>query len=403
MSASVTDCDIAVIGAGIVGLGVAHAARRRGLDVIVVDRCDDIVGASVRNFGHACIGAQTGEAARYASLARPLWLELARDAGFWLRACGSVVAARHEDEVAVLEAARAQDANGIRMQTASEVRDHAPVGTSSLLGGALLQDDLQTDPRSAAHAIARLLARRGVEFRMRTSALRLVSDAVSGGVRVQTTRGAVIARHAFVAVNHDLDQLLPDLAESEGVQRCALDMMRVQADLAAPLRTPVLTGWSLARYSRFADLPQARTMRQRLHQERPDLAAVDVNQMYTQLPDGTLFVGDTHTVSTAPGPFQAEAAQELLLQETAELFGVPRPTVLERWQGVYAKGVDEFLRREVAPGVVALAATTGIGMTCGLGLAEDAVARALGERTAPTGSTTSPSPTQKTDHEDYTS
>jgi FAD dependent oxidoreductase TIGR03364 len=374
-----TDYDVAVVGSGIVGLGVAHAARRRGLAVLVIDRADDVLGASVRNFGHACLGAQAGDAARYADLARPLWPGLAHDAGFWLRESGTLVAARHRDELAVLEAARADGGAPIRMLSPAEVRDLAPVATGSLVGGAVIEGDLQTDPRTAAKAIATLLASRGVDFRMRTSVLRLVADAVSGGVRVQTTRGSVIARHAFVAVNHDLDQLLPDLAEAENIRRCALDMMRVDAGLPAPLQAPVLTGWSLARYGRFAELAEARVMRERLHAERPDLAAIDVNQMYTQLPDGTLFVGDTHAVSTAPEPFQHESAQELLLQETADLFGVARPTVLERWQGVYAKGENEFLRREVTPGVVALAATTGIGMTCGLGLAEDAVAQAVGE------------------------
>ena len=54
------------------------------------------------------------------------------------------------------------------------------------------------------------------------------------------------------------------------------------------------------------------------------------------------------------------------------------PRVLERWQGVYASGPDDFLIDEAEPGVLALAATTGIGMTTGLGLAETALAPRLG-------------------------
>ena len=81
--------DLVVVGSGIIGLGAAYAAVRRGLTVIVVDRADAPVGATIRNFGHLCIGAQTGDARRYADLSRDLWLRLAHDAGFWLRESGT--------------------------------------------------------------------------------------------------------------------------------------------------------------------------------------------------------------------------------------------------------------------------------------------------------------------------
>ena len=68
-------------------------------------------------------------------------------------------------------------------------------------------------------------------------------------------------------------------------------MLRVRraADAAAcRLRAagPLLTGWSLLRYGAFAASPAAAALRERLHGEHPRLAALDLNQMYTQLPDG---------------------------------------------------------------------------------------------------------------------
>ena len=77
--------DLVVVGTGIVGLGAAFAAVRRGLRVVVVERSAAPTGATIRNFGHLCIGAQGGEARRYADASRELWLQLARDGGFWLR------------------------------------------------------------------------------------------------------------------------------------------------------------------------------------------------------------------------------------------------------------------------------------------------------------------------------
>ena len=369
--------DVAVVGSGIVGLGAAYAAVRRGQRVVVIDRTESPMGATVRNFGHLCISAQAGQAREYADASRDLWLQLSRDAGFWLRASGTLIVARHSDELALLEAA-ADD--GCQMLTAAELEALTPIRPGIAVGGAHLTADLQTDPRTAVHAIVAYLSSLGVEFRMRTSV-----GSVATGV-VTTSRGIINADTIVVAVNHDIDQLLPEIAEGVGIVRCALDMLRVHADLRRPLDAPLLTGWSLVRYSRFATLPAAAVVRDRLHSERPDLAALDLNQMYTQLPDGSLIVGDTHSRGISIPPFQAEDAAALLLAETETLFGIPAPRVIERWQGVYASGPTDFLVAEPQPGVLAIAATTGIGMTTGLGLAESAIAARLGaapELTAP--------------------
>lgn len=364
--------DVAVVGSGIVGLGAALAAQRRGLRVVVLERGSEPSGASIRNFGHLCFTPQHGDARELALASREIWLGLARDAGVWLRESGTLVAARHDDELAVLAELAALRGDEVDLLDAHEAGARIPLAPGTAVGGAFLPRDLQANPRQALAAIAAHLEREGVEFRRRTAVGRV------GTGRVETSRGPVDAGAIVVAVNHDLDLLFPDLAEDRGILRCGLDMLRVDARLAAPLAAPVLTGWSLVRYGAFAATEAARRLRERLHAERPDLAALDLNQMYTQLPDGSLIVGDTHYRGATVAPFQSEAAFEALLEVTGSFFGVPRPRVIERWQGVYASGPDEFLVERPEPGVHLVAATTGIGMTCGLGLAEHVVGTALG-------------------------
>lgn len=358
--------DLVVVGSGIVGLGAAYAAVRRGLSVIVVDRTDRPVGATIRNFGHICIGAQMGRAREFADTTRGIWLQLAADAGFWVRESGTLIAARNAGELAVLEraAGEAGAADDVRMLSAQALRERAPLREGAVVGGAFIESDLQTNPREAADAIVRHLRDLGVEFRFRTAV-----TAVSG-TRVETTRGTIDAGRVVVAVGHDVDQLLPELAERVGVVRCALDMMRVGATMPRAFDAPLLTGWSLLRYGRFADYPETVALRERLHAERPDLAALDLNQMYTQLPDGTLILGDSHAKAVQPGPFQPEAAFGAFVDEARALLDIDGIRVIERWQGVYASGSDEFLIEEPEPGLHVIAATTGIGMTTGLGLAE---------------------------------
>ncbi|MDJ0339642.1 TIGR03364 family FAD-dependent oxidoreductase [Cryobacterium sp. PH31-O1] len=372
-----TAFDVVVVGSGIVGLGHALAAIDRGLSVVVVDRAAAPSGASVRNFGHLCFTPQSGLARQFAALSRPIWLRLATDAGLWLRESGTVVVARHDDEMTVLR--ELADERGsvsvfgsgqpdVLLLSAAEVEARLPLAHGTAVGGALLPWDLQANPRQAGTGLADYLAGRGVVFRYRTA----VTMVCPG--RVTTTRGAIDAGAVIVAVNHDIDQLYPEVALRDGIRRCGLDMLRVDAGLRSPLPAPVLTGWSLLRYGAFDELPAAALLGERLRREYPALAELDLNQMYTQLPDGSLIVGDTHYRGASVSPFQNENAFEQLLKLAAELFGVPRPRVLERWQGVYASGRADFLIDEPEPGVHLVAATTGIGMTTGLGLAEHVIA-----------------------------
>ena len=376
--------DVAIVGSGIVGLGAALAATRRGLSAIVIDRSAEITGASVRNFGHLCFTPQSGLARSFAAVSRDLWLELAVDAGLAVRRTGTFVVARHADELEVLSdlansralshtLSRGSEQDEVALLTAAEIEGRVPVAAGSTMGGAHLGFDLQVNPREAVGQIAAFLAGRGVEFLTRTAVTRVTSG------RVETTRGTIGAGTVVVAVNADIDQLYPEVAERVGIRRCGLDMLRVDAGLPRPLEGPLLTGWSLLRYSAFTRFPAAARIRDRLHAQHPFLASLDINQMYTQMPDGSLLVGDTHYRGAAISPFQDERAADALLEITGDLFGVPRPRVLERWQGVYASGPDEYLIERVEPGVHLAAATTGIGMTTGLGLAEHVLELAITE------------------------
>ena len=354
--------DLAVVGAGIVGLGHAAAAVERGLRVVVIERASTIAGATVRNFGHVATSVQAGRAREYAERTRELWLRHAERAGLWLRRSGTLVVARAADELAVLA-----EAGEGRLLGAADVAERVPV--VGAVGGAYLPRDLQIDPRQAAPALAGELTSAGVEFRWRTAVLGVETGTV------HTRRGDIHAEAVVVAVNHDIDELYPDLADQHAVVRCGLDMLLADG---VGLDVPVLTGSSMLRYAAFTSTSTGAALRERYETECPDLIAREVNQMYAERPDGTLIVGDTHQRAASIAPFQDEASFELLAQLARELFGLERLRVRQRWQGVYASAPQEFLRAAPADGVRVVAVTTGIGMSTGLGLAESVIEELFG-------------------------
>lgn len=365
--------DVVIVGAGIVGLAHAYHAHERGLAVAVVDHADTVAGASVQNFGHACITAQSGEALSYARAGRRHWLDLSRAAGFWSRESGTHCVARHDDEFAVLQQfADARGPEQAQVLDRDQILERLPIADDGVTGGLYMPMDLQVDPRHAAPSIARWLQDCGVDFHWRTAA-----TSFDPGV-VHTSRGDLYADTIFVTVNYDIDRLFPEHAERGGLLRCRLHMMRARVELASPLPTPLFTGWSLLRYSGFEGLPAVADVASRLSAEYPDYLALDLHQMYTPQPDGSILIGDTHIRDISSSPFQSEAGFDALITETKSMFGVDRIEVTERWQGVYSSAPDsEFLLVEPIPGVHIVTVTTGIGMTTSMGLAESSLARAL--------------------------
>ena len=100
-----SDFDLAVVGAGIVGLAHALAAARLGKRVVVIDRDASANGASIRNFGFVTVtGQQAGTCWERAMRSRDVWAEVAGKAGIAVEHKGLCVAARRPEARRVLEA-----------------------------------------------------------------------------------------------------------------------------------------------------------------------------------------------------------------------------------------------------------------------------------------------------------
>ncbi len=368
-----TEYDVLVVGAGIVGLGHALAAADAGQTVMIIDRDRRPVGASVRNFGHVCATGQSGVLRDLALGSRERWLDVSARSGLSVRIGAGLAVARAADELAVLEEL-ATTRSSVAIVDAQQTRELlGGAGADDIVGGARLLDDLRVDPRITAPTVAAWLEQRdGVTFGWNTS-YHGVEEAADGDVRIRTSRGTIRAARAFVCVGHDLDYAAPQIADANDVRRCALSMMQT-ADPGVVIDPAVLTATSFLRYGAFAETSAVAALAARVEAERPDLRAADTNIMFTQRPDGTVLIGDSHHVDRTLDPFLDEPIADLIRREIEAVLGRPL-TVVARWQGVYAsRPGGPYLTAELAPGVRACSVTTGVGMTVGLELAARHVA-----------------------------
>jgi FAD dependent oxidoreductase TIGR03364 len=371
------EADVCVVGAGIVGLAHAHEALARGASVVVLERNDRAVGASVRNFGHGVVTAMgDGEPLEFALAARERWLELGARVDLGAVPAGSLIVARHEDELEVLDGVASDPRRQARIVTADELGRIAPIPTDGLLGGLHAPLDIRVDPRRAVAALAELLER--------DSHGRVVWNAPVQAVEpgALSADGVTVSAPVIVLCpGPDYDTLPAGAGASRpGLTRCKLQMQRVASPGGARYRPALLTGLSLLRYPAFEAQPGFERVRARLAAERPELVDAGIHLIVTQLPDGDLIIGDTHEYGDAVSPFNDARLDALVLAEAARLLGAERLDVRERWHGVYPVLENEqFLVESPMAGVLLVEIVSGIGMTTAFGLARRVLDDALSD------------------------
>ncbi len=372
------DCDLLVVGAGMLGLAHAWAGAKRGLKVKVFERTATPLGASIRNFGQALVTGQApGPMLDLARQAHGLWAELGKAAGLALKQQGSLVFARTEAEEAMLEAFCAGRARelGYRVELLrGAALDGLYAGRFAHHRAALHGlDDQQLYSREALPQIVDYLRGLGVEFHFST----LVRDVESGSAL--TTAGRFTARHILVCSGHDYQTLLAEPMAALKPSVCRLQMLRARLERPLDLQHAVLTGLSCVHYGAFSDLPEAEAIQAEIRRDYPALEQHGIHLLVSPTPYGELIIGDSHDYGSDAVPFNAEDVDQLLIELAEHTLG-GRLQVLERWQGVYgSRGPGPFSVLRAAEGVTAVLMHTGLGMSVGLGLGERTIAALLGE------------------------
>jgi D-hydroxyproline dehydrogenase subunit beta len=362
--------DLAVVGAGIIGLAHALAAAKRGLRVVVIDRDAQPNGASVRNFGLVVVsGQEPGTARTRAGYSRKVWLELAHAAGIAVEQRGMLVAAQRPEAMALAEAfAQSPSGTGCQVLSRAELLARQPeLDPDAVIGGIFSPEEIRVESRLALPKIVAWLRGQGVTFRFSTTV-----TAVSPPV-VETSAGPVQARKVVVCPGDDLTGLLADRIAARDVTRCKLQMLRL-ADPGFRLTGALVSDLSLLRYDGYAQLPEAGALRARLIREQPEMLENGVHLIVVQSADGSLVLGDSHHYGPTPDPFGSEHIDALILTEFARLFGKRPVTVAERWTGSYSSSKGAAFIDRPGPDLALAMVTSGTGASTGFAIGEETVA-----------------------------
>ncbi len=365
--------DVAVIGAGIVGLAHAWRATQKGLRVVLLERTPLAYGASIRNFGMVWpIGQPAGTLHDLAMRSRELWLQLSAEANVWCNPCGSLHLAHRPDELAVLEEyvdlQRGSELT-VNLLTPAETLQRTPAAKpQGLLGSMWSPTELCVNPPQAIAAIPAWLTERYAvkcEFNSAVTAIEDRTLLISDGRQIQAER-------IVICSGHDFQTLLPSVFANQPLRVCKLHMFKTSPQTDGWRIGPHLaSGLTLRHYTSFAACPSLAALQRRVREETPELDRFGIHVMASQNDRGEVVLGDSHEYDAEISPFDRTEIDELILRELRHQFVLPDWTITSRWHGIYAKHPHQpMLEVEPLPGVYVCVAPGGAGMTMSLGIAD---------------------------------
>lgn len=400
--------DVAIVGAGIMGLAHAYHAACKGLSVTVIERSSLAQGASIRNFGMLAIVAQA-EGSQLDSARRGLkhWQRVASCADIALQQTGCLFVAREQQELQVLDefvrirqnqsaqnqfvrrGVSGDHTTGERMLRRADVARYTAMSESAgLLGGAWSDDAWKLDQRSAVAKLALWLQREhDVQFYFESEVTAVSSVGVCA-VELQLVSADHSAsgsagkhhvhrcNHAIVCGGHEFSTLFPEVFAQTGVSYCELQMLRTVAQPGNwQLKPFILGGLSVTRYSAFQCCPSLSALVELQQTSQSEYLRHGIHLIACQEIDGSITIGDSHKYGIRCSPQRSTEIDDLILSGLRRLITLPDMRIAQRWLGYYAHlpGSD-VLTLSPVDGVTVKTVTNGQGMTHAFALAEDFVA-----------------------------
>jgi FAD dependent oxidoreductase TIGR03364 len=365
-----------VIGAGIAGLATARALAIKGYAVTVVERSQQAVGASIRNFGMIWpIGQPMGKLYERAMRSRSIWQQIGDSGAFNYELAGSLHLAYHHDEKQVLEEFYALERKSRSVEILEPVevlqRSGAVVG-EGLKAGLYSGDELIVDPREAIASLPAYLHEVcNVEFHWGKCASYVADQTVYVGNDEEFEADLIV-----VCSGADFETLYPEAFASYPLTKCKLQMMRLAAQPDGWRIGPALCGGlSLIHYKSFKAAPSLAKLQSRYEKELPDYLDWGIHVMVSQNASGELTIGDSHEYGMTLDPFDKEFINRMVMDYLKTFAFFPNWSLIQSWNGVYPKlttgDTDLFFSPE--PGVYILNGLGGAGMTLSFGYAEEMV------------------------------
>ena len=367
-----------VVGAGILGMATARALALKGYKVTIIEKSQQSLGASIRNFGMLWpIGQPDGHLYERALRSREIWKEYLKNAKIPFDPCGSIHLAYDQEEQEVVEELYEhflKSQRPVALLTPESIqKKFNGINGKDLKCGLFSSDETIIDPREGIkHLPAYLKNYYNIDILWGTAVTNVTTNTVWS---FKTKYNADLI---CICSGADFETLYPAKFKELPITKTKLQMMRfVPNDPTYRIGTSVCGGLSLLHYKSFAAASSLDKLKLKMESAMPEYLKWGIHVMVSQNNKGELTVGDSHEYGLDFEPFDNQFINDLILQYLKKFMHTENWTLQQSWNGIYPKmtngDTDLFLKAE--PGVYIINGIGGNGMTLSFGFAEEAVSK----------------------------
>lgn len=368
--------DLIVVGSGILGTSHALQAARSGLSVLILEKDNRPVNATVRNFGQAVPSGLSGRWHEYGRVGVQLYKEIQQKFDISVRPFGSVYVASDAEELEILHEAQTlfndKDYANELFSVEQTLTNYPYLRKEYVKGSLFFPDDVSVEPDRMIYQLLEYAQNNyDVTYQPNTAVIDCIPAQDSVEI-ITTGKQKFIGSKVVICSGDEFRLLFPEIFANSGLVVSKLQMMQTNP-VPVEMKGNILTGLTIRRYESFEECPSFSKLT--VPEHYTELKKWGIHILFKQALDGSIIVGDSHEYASATQTndlgFDLKGyVNELMLAEAERIVDFPVRDLRTTWAGFYAQHKDDIFEHDIAENLHIVTGIGGKGMTSSLGYAE---------------------------------
>ena len=374
--------DLIVVGSGVLGTFHAIHAARMGKKVLLTEKDQYPVNATVRNFGQVVPSGMASDWFPYALRATELYKEIQQEFDISVRNNGTLYIPSDQEELQlILELKTTMDQSdyeSVLLSSADCLAKYPSLKKEYCKGGLFFPQEVSVEPDQMIHRVIAWAGGKYPNLSYKPATAIVECQVVGDKVRIVSAAGETMHAEKVVICNGgEFKLLFADLFKESGITLCKLQMMKTIPMPEVQLEGNILTGLSVRRYESFQECPSFKNLSTREDQE--ELRKWGIHILFKKGTDGSIIIGDSHEYAevnhTDDLGFKINhQVNELMISEAQRIVNFDVHKISESWAGFYPQHKTKpIVEYDIEERIHIRTAIGGKGMTSAAGYAEASI------------------------------
>jgi FAD dependent oxidoreductase TIGR03364 len=378
--------NLIIIGSGVLGTFHAYHAAKLGKKVLLIEKDQYPINATVRNFGQVVPSGMGKEWFDFGARGTELYKNIQSEFDISVRNNGSVYIASGEDEQQLVhELKKEMDSRGYEAQlmTTAQCQIKWPLLKKEYcLEGLFFPQEVSVEPEKMIYQLLTYCTNKFSNLTYKPCTT-LVDCFVSGGLVkvISNAKEEFTAEKVIVCNGGEFKLLFPELFRESGIVISKLQMMRTIPMPEVKLEGNILTGLTIRRYESFQECPSYKKIKTPDH--LAELKKWGIHILFKKAADGSIIIGDSHEYADVNhtddlGFSQSEYINQLMLTEAQRIVNFDVTKIASTWSGFYPQHNEkDIVEIDIEDKIHIRTAIGGKGMTTSAGYAEKSIEKLI--------------------------